>query len=275
MTAEWLPNMITILQIVVLIYIIVRSARLIRESTNPLLPVFFTFAMASFLLSDLYWIAYDLIRPDTRMPFAANEMGECACFLLLAASLSAVLNNDRETSESSGMPSGIHTAFKEVIFTAFFVAMNIALWIAWTGEWLQDIIAGAALGYLLCTVARGLKQTGAFQRKEWLMMGGACTLLVVMQVLTFFTHDGLYTVLDTLCYVLMFTVEAYFIIRCISLLRRPQKPAAEFCLALSALGWSLVTMYMSSGVFYYIGLLVNIILLPILLLSFMREVRSV
>lgn len=275
MTTEWLPNLITIFQILVLIFVVVRSARLIAGSKNPLIPVCFTFAMVSYLLSDLYWLAYDFLRPDTRMPFAANEMGECAGFLLLTAALSSILEENKTGTDMNGMPVNTHTALREMVFAAAFTVMNIVLWIAWSGEWLQDIIVGAALGYLLCILVRGLKRTGVFSKKDWLITGVASVLLIVMQVLTFFTHEGIHTALDIGCYTIMFAIVAFFLIRNITMIRKNGQITGGFCLALAGFCWVVVSMYMSSGVFYYILLITNSLMMLILLLAFTREVKSV
>ncbi len=69
-----------IFQILVLLIVITGSVRLMAApaadsdtgapDVKKLLPVFFTFAMISLLLSDVYYLAYDVLRPDERMPFA-------------------------------------------------------------------------------------------------------------------------------------------------------------------------------------------------------------
>ena len=41
-------------------------------------PVFLTFSLASSLMSGLYWLAFDLLRAETHIPFAANVFGEIA-----------------------------------------------------------------------------------------------------------------------------------------------------------------------------------------------------
>ena len=117
----------TVVQSIVLVVIIAKTVRLMDNGKNVFLPFFFMLAMMSFLLSDLYWIAYDVLKPDTRMPIAANEIGECAMILLLSAGLDVVLNDKRK------IPA-------EIVFTFLFIGANIVLWIAWSGEWLQDIL---------------------------------------------------------------------------------------------------------------------------------------
>ena len=60
------------LQVLALLWSIWQSSHLFRSSRTPVTALLYTFALISLLLSDLYWIAYIVIRPETRMPFAVS-----------------------------------------------------------------------------------------------------------------------------------------------------------------------------------------------------------
>ena len=45
------------------------------ESAGNLTAVFLSFSYSLCLLTDLYWLIYDLMRPESRMPFAASVSG--------------------------------------------------------------------------------------------------------------------------------------------------------------------------------------------------------
>ena len=70
--------------------LMILSVRLIRESGQATPAVFLTFILSLWLLTDLYWVVYDLMRHGSRMPFAANEIGEAAIFLLEGAMLASL-----------------------------------------------------------------------------------------------------------------------------------------------------------------------------------------
>ena len=144
----------------ILLLVFLGTIRLLELEKREARTVLFAFAVASVLLSNLYWLAYDILRPGTRMPFAANEIGEWALFLLLGAAV-------RTQPE-------VHSAKREVFCAALFTAANVALWIAWSGEWIQDILTGAAFGYFLCMLAAQLRQEEAFPVWEWRLLGVAC-----------------------------------------------------------------------------------------------------
>ena len=47
----------------------------------------------------------------------------------------------------------------EIIFSFFFIGANIALWIFWSGEWVQDILFGIPYVYFLWLLIRGIKRS--------------------------------------------------------------------------------------------------------------------
>ena len=268
-----LAYIISFIHTAVLAYIIFGSFRLIKNGKKLLVTVFFTFSMVSFMLSGLYWIAYDLLRPETRMPFAANEIGECAGFLLLAAAVSAMTDSNKEVNDNSGLPQKAQSVLKESIFSVLFTIANVALWIAWSGEWFEDIMVGGAFGYLLCTAVRALKQRNILSKKEWLIIGGACVSLIVLQTISFFVTKNIHTALDIACFSLLAAGMLYFIVRWIKS-RKTDAPISSFCLALAGFAWAIIAMYMNSGIFYMIALAVNALMMILLLLSLRKEVMT-
>ena len=69
---------LTTIQILVLIGVSSLAVKMSSKSKNNLILVFFIFALLSFTISDLYYLVYSFLRPDTRMPFAAYEIAELA-----------------------------------------------------------------------------------------------------------------------------------------------------------------------------------------------------
>ena len=61
------------LQIVTLAVLLTLSVKLISESERNLTAVFMSFYYALWLLTDLYWLVYDLMRPDMRIAFTVKE----------------------------------------------------------------------------------------------------------------------------------------------------------------------------------------------------------
>ena len=237
---------------------IVLSLRLLPFRRS-MAPVYFVFALVSFLMSGLYWLAYDLLRQDLRMPFAANEFGEIACFLLLASTLNVVFQGRFAAARA------------EMICAGLFAAASTLLWIGWSGEWLEDILVGLSLGSLYCSCVRSLKQAEALSGWEWRLFGGCAGLLLLLQGATFALPEPWRSAADWAAYVVMFSVLLLILVKLLRGMRKKQTPAALLALAATLFSWCISTMYMSSGVFYYIAMYAVSLSLLLMLLALRRE----
>lgn len=223
-------------------------------------PVFFTFALVSNLMSSLYWLVFALLRPETRMPFAANEFGEIGAFLLLASSLNAVFRGR------------FAAARKTVVCAAFFAAASTALWIGWSGEWVEDMLIGFSFGYFLCVCVRSMKQSDALSRWEWRLLGGfAAGILALQGLTTFLLPEPWKTFADYAAYAVMFTMLICAMIKLIRTMVRKENPAAQFSLAASFLACCISNMYMSEGVFYLAALPFYMVSMPLVYVALRRE----
>ena len=242
--------------------VILSCLTLIRSSKEPMITALFMFAMVSFMLSVAYWLAYNLIRPDGRMPFAANEIGEIAFFLLLAAVLDAVFRDSHVSAK------------KETALALIFVASSVVLWIGWSGEWIQDIIAGLAFGYFLCVCVRAIKLTSALNKREWILLGISCGIIIIAQAGTFFVPEGVKQPLDYFCYALMFTILLWLLIKSILMINKRVDERATLAMTFGVCAFSFSTLYMSSGWFYFAALFFCLVTLPLMYVSLRREVMA-
>ena len=257
MTADVFLNLF---ETAVLLFVFLGTIRPLVRGGRSLRMVFFAFAVACALLSNFYWLAYDILRPGTRMPFAANEIGEWALFLLLGASLR--------------IESRLSHAKWEMLCAALFAAANAALWIAWSGEWVEDILTGAAFGYFLCCLVAMIKQEGAFSVREWRLLGAACLVLIAAQTATFSAPDTMRRPLDLFCYILLFAVAAFLLLRAIWELRSGGQAPLAVCRTFAAFAWGVAAMYMSAGGFYIAALLLTTLCWPMLLLALRKEAAA-
>ena len=259
MTAAELEIVINILSVLLSAFVIIRAVPLLRIPQRQFTAASFLFAMVSLLLVYAYWLAYSMIRPDVRMPLAANMIGECAVFLLLSVMLESVFRG-------SHIPSWPH-----IICTLLFAAASIALWIAWSGEWIQDILGGIAYGYFLYVCARTLLRTDAFSRREWLALGVSCAVIVTAYVVWVFVPEHLVWVLNLIGYAATYTVTLFFLLKTFRALRRGRNADRQLALAVSAHAWCMGAMYMSSDWFYSASMLLCLLTLPMMLLAVRRE----
>lgn len=256
----WMTLAAVGLQIAVSVVLLVFSIRLIRESGKSITAVFFAFTIALWLLTDLYWVIYDLMRPDSLMPFAANEIGEAAAFLMIAAVLSSVISH------------GAYKACLQGAGAILFSVCNAALWIAWSGEWIQDMMIGASFTFLLYTLARCLKARYALSRGEWIGLGVGCALLVLGEGLTFVVSDGLKMAIDTGCSLLMTAGVIFWMWKNGKAWKNKAAPDILLCLSFALLCWAVTSKYLSAGVWYLAFMTVETVTMPFVFLSVRKAV---
>lgn len=243
----------TILQCGVLAYIMVKTTRMMPGTKQCIFPFFVVLAMASCLLSNLYWIAYDILNPDTRMPIAANEIAECAAVLLLSAGLNAVLKNRQK------VPA-------EILFAVFYTVGNIVLWIVWSGEWFQDIFFGIPYIYFLWILVRGLRSRGPLSPRELYMMAVVSVVALALLAMLPISGGGVYAFAKYASYVLKFALMLWLGIRCLQ--SRDVFMASTFFL------WTNFAMFSSAEFYYYIAFLANTASFPFLFVSLKKELHD-
>lgn len=224
-----------LLQIGVSLFVAGRTLRLIGPEKKISLPAtFFLFAMVTLLLSDLYWLIHSLMRPGVRFVYSAAEISADGAFLLIAATLTALLGGFRRK------PAGL------LLAALLFMVCNSALWIHWTGEWFKDIFDGAIFGYLLCIVVLSIWNTEGLSLREWIGLGIVCGLLVAGEA------TGR---LDSLCYAGLYMLILFFLWKIVSAIRRDAPYGRAFSLACGGYCWSLCTLYMSAEPIYFFSLI--------------------
>lgn len=249
-----------ILRSIVLFIVFIISFSRLRLKKDRLCMVFFSMAVASLFLSDIYWMVYDSLRAEMRMPFAANEISEWAFFMLLGASL-----NDKKTID-------FKKAKVEMVCAVLFAVANVVFWIGWSSEWIQDIVTGIVFAYFICIVVAKMKTEEAFLTWQWIALGIDCLLLVAGQTATFLVPEQIKRPVDLCCYGLLLSTVAVFILRAFLSFRDKIDREKGVCYSFSSFAWIVVTMYMSEGIFYNIAMALSIICFPLMYFSLKREV---
>ena len=243
----------TILQSIVLVVIIAKTVRLMNNGKNEFLPFFFVLAMSSFLLSNLYWIAYDVLKPGTRMPIAANEIGECAMILLLSAGLDVVLKDKKKI-------------FGEIVFAILFIGVNIALWIAWSGEWLQDVLFGIPYIYFLWLLIRGMRSRGVLTRKELWLAAVMGVSVLILQIPLLYVKGFWFEFIKVCCSVVMFALMAWLGVKSFR--------SRDYFMTLAFFLWTELSMFLTYGVYYYLAFSSNVLVLPLMYVSMKKELAN-
>ena len=249
------------IQILVLALLLTLSVKLISESERNLTAVFMSFYFALWLLTDLYWLVYDLMRPDMRMPFAANEIGEAAMFLMGAATINSAVKH--RTRLPMGYLAGIH----------LFAISNVVLWILWSGEIVQDIIVGTVFIWFFYSIVRALRWSQALSSREWIVLAVLCTALIISQGLTFIVPEDARDIPDLCAYILLIAGAVFFTIKLIRAYKGGLAYAQLF-LSYALVIWQTMAKYMSGGNWYNLFLTLETIGIPLWYMSVRKVVKA-
>ncbi len=250
------------LQIVMLALLLALSIRMIDKGGRSLAAVHLSFCLALWLMGDLYWIVYDLMRPESRMPFAANEIGEAAVFLMMAAIINSV------------MVGVTHPPVVYTIGAVLFGIGNTALWIAWSGEWIQDILIGTVFTWLLYSIVRSFVSLRILSGWQWTLLCMLCIGLIAGQSFLFFVGNIAGTVIETGVYVILLTGIIFFVYRLIQSYKKKDEPGVLLTVAFALIAWVVLGKYMSEGIVYNVFLLLETIILPVCFLSVRKAVTG-
>ena len=252
---------IVIIESIVCVCVAARIVWLIGRGYRSMMPVFFLFAVISLIVNNFYWITYDLMKPETRMPFAANEIGEAAVYMLLASALSAAV------------PKDVFSHKKEMAGAFVYAAACCGLWIGWSGEWVQDIIGGIVGFWFIFVVLRTAKITSAFSGAEWAAIITAAAVLIIAQTSIFFMKDPVSKGRqDLFCYILMTAGTAALILKAVLALRKNED--TKKCLALSCFAgaWIESCVYMSEGYWYELMIVAFAVVIILMCIATERQV---
>ena len=251
MNLETFYTILNLIQVSVLAFVLWRLILRMKTGSFTMVSVFYLYALILFMLSDIYWLVHGLLRPDVRIPFGANEIGEIGIYLMYSSLLNAAFKEEERLKELLGA----------TVLTGIFSLAVIALWIGWTGEWVKDILSGLAFGYFACSSVRAVIISKAFDRKRLSVFGIMAFVLIGLQGAIFAVPEAAGNVLDIMCYCIMFAGTVWLLINAVKTVRKAyrisdsgstddnikKKPLAAsfvFCL------WIQNALYMSSEYVY-------------------------
>lgn len=249
-----------LLQAVILIPVVFYAARLMKNGENGIFASFFTFAMISFLLSVFYCLIFCILRPEERMPFAVDEIAECAMLLLLSAGLEAI---------SGKRKKWMLGAF---LFTIFYMGVTIVLWIAWSGEWVQDVVFGLPYVYLAYLLIRGLEYVRAWDTDAEKIFAASVSMgiLLVQAVMLILAEGTAWNVLNLGSYAIMYAFTAWMCWKNYRSLRDQSYGERTLYLSLTLFFWTILMTYMSDEFYYDISLGINTLTIPVMLIAVKR-----
>lgn len=224
--------------------------------------IFFTIALLCLMFSELYWLIYDIMRPEERMPFAANEISEAATFLLLGVVLTC-----RHTVR-------MHHAKTEMTGAILFTCANVCFWIGWSGEIVQDILTGVVLAFFLCSLVRFLKCGEVLSKAKWCFLGISCAIIVAGETGTFLINEPLKEYVDWGCYAWLFIVAVVLTVWAVRSMLKGENALCNIGYSFLCFAWSVAAMYMSDGVHYTMAMMFSAVCFVMMLLALKKEAEA-
>ena len=266
MSQNIIRSLVNAAEIAILIYVIIGAIRLLKTDRCPVSVIFFTIGVMSYMMSLLYWLVFEyMMPPDVRMPFAANEIGESAAFLLFATSIKA------SVTESSGRRFRFYA--RETAVAAVFTAANVCLWIAWSGEYMQDIVGGTALGYLVVIAANAARNVSIFSTRTAAVF--ACIWLTVsLEVVRLFAPAGSYLLIDTAANLIRILTICYGGFAAARSIRGNDPGMRAYIVSVSCFLWCTFAMYMCVEPMYFFPNIVSIMTIQMMMLSLRKAVNE-
>ena len=214
-------------------------------------------------MSEVYYFAYNFLIPDTRMPFAANEIAEASMILLLCAVLETTLGKDRKFNIGA------------FIFSTVFIGVNIAIWILWAGEWAKNIIFGLPYIYFLYLLIVGVVKTKAVSNKEIIIAIILSICILAGEAIALGMNDTLRSIIEISCYPFMYILWIFILVKTIKTLRKEDKKQGEsIYLSFTLHIWTMLLMFMSADIFYNIANIMYICVLPLMYIAFKKELSK-
>lgn len=247
------------LMILTAVVLLATTVRLLVHAKKSMTAVYFAFTLVSILLSEFYWLAYDLLRGDVRMPFAANEFAETAFFLLLASSLRTVFRERMSVRDPA------------ILLTMLYAVGNIVLWILWNGDWIEALLTGPAYLYFTVTAMFVLRQSEAIRRSERIVLGCAAFASLVLMYLAHFIPQ-VSAAMDLVNYILLFGTLGALALWFVRALRTGREPRVLLALAYCAVVWAQNSLYMSTGWWYAAMEALYAMTMPVMFFAVRREV---
>ena len=233
-----ISSTLMMLEFAVLLAVFLSCVKL--KGLHPVTKLLYLMWTATMFLSNLYYLTHVLQNKGLYLPFSAMDIVVAGVYTLLPAALQHNFSIDLKKLTVPGVAG------------ALFGAVNIWLWILWSGSWLSNLLNALPFAYLMLICARSLEESRAFRKAEGICFLAAAAVISVLETVLYYSEGTLYTVLDIISYIMMFSCCLYLIFKTIDDLR---SGGADRTLALSASAYamSIATEYMSYEPIYFVA----------------------
>ena len=259
METSHISSTLMVFQLAVLIAVLLACARV--RKLHPVTKLLYLMWIATMFLSNLYYLAHVLQNKGLYLPFSAMDIVTAGLYTLLPAALQNNFSIELKKITVIGIAG------------ALFGAVNVWLWILWSGSLLGNLLNALPFIYFIFICARSLEESRALGRTEGICLLTAAAAISALESVLYYTDGKLYTVLDIISYIMMFSCCLYLIFKTTDTVRNG---SADRALALSAFAYatSIATVYMSYEPIYFVAELLALASVVLTCLSVIKKGRE-
>ncbi len=230
------------------------------ERRSPVM--FMAFANASYMTSQLYWVAHEFLTREAIYAFSAIDIASAGFYLLCGASIAMTLD------------SRVHLDRTVLAIATVITFGQTILWGMWTGAWFKDAVGGLPLWYATYYVVLAVRDAPSFTKLESRLIVLGFVATVILQVWSFSTRDSYGPRVDIVCCCLLLAI---FVVLLVMLLRgwndvdniETTVARASVCLL-----WAWGSSYLSYEPFYTAFVFLGVSMLPLISIAIVRRVEA-
>jgi len=230
------------------------------ERRSPIMLLAFSYAVL--FVSNLYWVAHELMTREAIYEFSAIDIASAGLYLLAGASLGMMLRREEGLDVPVCVGSG-----------AFALGQGV-LWLIWTGAWFKDLVGCLPTWYLTYYVVCALKVTRAFSKGERIALVAFSLSVFALQAWGFVARDTYGSLLDAGSGIVCLAVTAYLAVRLWRSWQGPKALGQTVALAFAVVDWTFSSMYLMYDPLYSVFLLLSSVALVIVGIAVVRKVEA-
>lgn len=203
------------------------------------------FAYAIMFVSNLYWIAHELMTKEAIYEFSAIDVASAGFYILFGASLSMVVGRRERVDVVALVGSGV------------VAGAQIGCWVLWAGSWFKNVLGGLPAWYASYYVILAVRDTQATSKVRWSSLMAAALVVVVLQVWGFFSPGEIQPAFDAAGGLVSLAGTVAIDLWLVRSWTAEGASQRTISLAFLAALWSWSAMFLMSDPFYSILLMVS------------------
>lgn len=138
------------------------------ERRSPAVMLGFAYTMQ--VVSNLYWIAHEIMTKEAIYEFSAIDVASAGFYILFGASLAMVIGRRDKVEVRALLGSGI------------VALVQVAMWVVWAGSWFKNVLGGLPVWYATYYVILAVRETHALPKAGRIALQLGVVAITVVQL---------------------------------------------------------------------------------------------